>query len=227
MKKNKILSILFLLFTVFVQKSYANTDLLQNIQDKYQQIQTFTSDFTQELYHKQSQHTQNKSGVFSYQKESNIRFEYEKPHEELLVVNTKEIWNYIPDEEIAYKYNASLLANSNNIFSVITGKSALNSDFEVEFKQDTVLQGKKVHSLVLYPLGPTLELTQAELLIDVATKLILQAKIYDFYGNTNTLTFSNVKLNTSMSKSLFVFTPPKGIDIEDNSNASSFSVHDF
>ncbi len=219
----------FCLFIVFLQdfSAYANPALIDEIQKKYKETQTFKADFVQELYHKESQHTQKKSGIFSYQQESNIRFDGIKPYEELLVINAREIWNYIPDEEIAYKYNASLLANSNNIFSVITGKSALNNDFEVEFKEDVLLNGKKMHFLLLYPNGPTLELTQAELHIDPRTKLIVQAKVIDFYGNTNTLTFNNIQTNIKLSSTLFSFTPPKGIDIEDNSKSSTFSIQNF
>ncbi len=228
MNTRKILCFFIFAFSLIAYSQvYANTALIGEIQRKYQETQTFQADFVQELYHKESQHTQKKSGIFSYKKESNIRFEATKPHEELLVINAKEIWNYIPDEEIAYKYNASLLANSNNIFSVITGKSALDKDFEVEFKEDVTINGKKAHFLLLYPLGPTLELVQAELYIDPRTKLIIQTKVFDFYGNTNTLTFSNIKTNIKLSSSLFSFTAPKGVDIEDNSKSSSFSIQNF
>ncbi len=228
MNINKILFSLLFFFSFFLStNAYANKALLSDIQRKYQQISSFTADFTQELYHKQSQHTQKKSGFFSYEKESNIRFDAKKPHEELLVINSKEIWNYIPDEEIAYKYNSTLLANSNNIFSVITGKSALDNDYEVEFQKDTTINGKKAHSLLLYPLGPTMELTQAELYVDPVTKLIVQVKVFDFYGNTNLLTFTNIKTNVKLDASLFTFKAPEGIDIEDNSKSSTFSIQNF
>lgn len=210
-----------------MQNSFANSSLTQNIQNTYKQLNAFQADFTQELFHRESQHTQKKSGVFSFKKDQFIRFETKEPNSELLIVNPEEIWNFIPDEEIAYKYNSSLLANSNNILSVLTGKTSLNTDFEIEVQskiQDTNLHKKDLHFLKIYPLEPTVELTEADIYIDPDTFFIVYAKVYDFYGNTNSVSFNNIIKNPTFDDAFFSFTPPKGIDVEDHSATDSSAM---
>ena len=44
--------------------------------------------------------------------------------------------------------------------------------------------------------------------------LIHQAKVIDFYGNINIITFLNVRQNTSLSNDSFKVKLPKGVTVE-------------
>ncbi len=225
--KFKLLGTFFLFAFSALSSStaFANTDrLLNDIQEKYAELNNFRAEFNQELYHRESQHNQEKSGVFFFKKPMLIRFESIEPDSEILIVNNEAIWNYIPYEELAYKYSRQLLDNTNNILSVLTGKTSFDDEFDVEQLEDKKQGGKIFHVLKLYPLEPTLDLTEADLVVDSRTKLIYSAKIYDFYGNTNYVTFSNYEIDTTIEKDTFEFIPPKGIDIEDHTSAESLQI---
>ncbi len=222
MIKNILLMVTLLLTPLTY--AHANNKIIDEIQESYADLDSFKADFTQELFHRESQHTKQTSGEFSFKKDALIRFETTEPQEELLVINEDAIWNYIPFEEIAYKYNAELAKKSNNILSVITGKSPLSTDFDYEVIENLMLDTKKVDYIKLYPLQPTVELTEAEIWVDRKTSLIIAVKVFDFYGNTNYIKFSDVKTNVKLNDSFFEFEPPKGIDVEDHSDSNSMNI---
>ncbi len=229
MKKNKfITTILICILFLMLGKSFVYAQgIIDALQKNYQSLNSFSADFNQKLYHRESMHTQERSGTFSFEKEINIRFETLEPSEELLIVNSNEIWNYFPDEEIAYKYNAQIAKQSQNILSILTGKTALDKDFEVEIEENKEVDEEKFHFLKLYPLEPTIELTEAEIWIEPEQMLITRIKVYDFYGNTNEIFFSNYKKNIPLDTELFTFVPPNGIDIEDQSSSENLQIKGF
>ena len=161
--------------------------------------------------------TEKRQGVILFQKPLRVRWETAAPHAELLMVTDKEIWNYLPDEELAYRYSRELAEDSRSLIQVVTGQSALSRDFDVESAQAPE-DGKLIH-LLLYPKDPTTELTEAQLWLDPDTFLIRRAMVMDFYGNTNTIELGNLKKNASVSDKDFSFTPPRGTEVEDHVEA--------
>ncbi len=217
----KYIKIMLLVFCLVAQNAFANDNFIIEMQNKYKTINSFTADFTQELFHRESQHRQNKAGNFSFKKDMNIYFNVKSPNPEVLIANNKEVWNYFPDEEVAYKYKASILQNSKNILSVITGQAALNEEFEVEKVEEITLNGSISVCYAIYPFEPSVELTQAKIYVNKDTKLIEAVEVYDFAGNTNYIVFNNLTINPKLNNSLFSFSPPKGVDIEDHTDIES------
>ncbi len=221
--KKYIVSLCFLVVCLNVPQAFAQ-DFIAAMQNTYSNMTSFEADFSQELYHRESQHTQYRSGDFYFQKEMFIRWETTEPDEELFIVNPQAVWNYIPDEEIAYKYSADLAVQSHNILSVITGNTPIDRDFEVEVQADVTENGERLHFIKIYPFEPTIDLTEAHVWINAETNYITAAKVYDFYGNTNYIRFNNYRINPSMDTAIFSFTPPAGIDVEDHSNTEGITV---
>lgn len=192
-------------------QSMPDTRLIDLIQNRYEQTQAFDSTFEQTLTHKESGAQEKRQGKLLFQKPLRIRWETRKPHEETLVVTDKEIWDYLPDEEIAYRYSPELIKDSRNIIQVVTGQAALNRDFDV--KNDGRENG--LVKLLLYPREPSPQLVEAAIWVDPDTGFIRRARIIDFYGNGNEVKFGKFAPRESISPSQFAFTPPKGIEVED------------
>lgn len=216
---NKALRVLFcLLFTfcLFTGKAFAAdiSDATEKMQAVYASMQSFRAEFSQQLLQRESGVVEKRSGVILFQKPLRVRWETVSPHAELLMVTDREIWNYLPDEELAYRYSRELAEDSRSIIQVITGQSALSRDFDVESAQEPE-DGTLIH-LLLYPKDPTTELTEAQIWLDSGTFLIRRAMIMDFYGNTNTIELSSMQKNASVSGNDFLFTPPKGTEVEDH-----------
>jgi len=219
----RVLRIVLCLLILAGSSPYAHavqdvTAVAAKVQAAYADMQSFSADFKQELFQRDSGITQKRSGTILFQRPLRVRWETAAPHAELLMVTDKEIWNYLPDEELAYRYSRQLAEDSRSLIQVITGQSALTRDFDVESAQETV-DGDLIH-LLLFPKEPTTELTEAQLWIDPVTSLIHRAMVMDFYGNTNTVELRDLRKNTSIPASRFTFTPPAGTDVEDHVEAA-------
>ena len=187
------------------------SDIANTIQARYEKLRTFSATFEQTLTHKESGSVEKRQGNLLFQKPLLIRWQTDKPHEETLVVTNKEIWDYLADEEIAYRYPLELVRDSRTIIQVITGQAALTKDFDVK-EAGTENGLAKLH---LYPKEAAPQMVEALLWVEPATGYIRRASIIDFYGNSNDVRFTQFKPDTSLKASDFTFTAPKGVEVED------------
>ena len=186
-------------------------DIANTIQTRYDKLRTFSASFEQTLTHKESGSVEKRQGSLLFQKPLLIRWQTDKPHEETLVVTSKEIWDYLADEEVVYRYPLELVRDSRSIIQVITGQAALTKDFDVkEAGQENGLT--KLH---LYPKEPAPQMVEALLWVEPSTGYIRRARIVDFYGNSNDVRFTQFQPDTSLKVSDFTFTAPKGVEVED------------
>ena len=201
-------------------------DTVSSVQKVYQQMKDFRADFIQELMHQESGTTEVRKGTLLFKKPLLVRWESVAPHAELLLAGKDDIWNWLPDEEVAYRYHLDLAKDSRSLLSVLTGQSPLNRDFDVELMQDTPagedMQAEKdagvldaVH-LLLYPKEPTPQMVEVQLWVDPKSHLIRRAQVMDFYGNTNRVTFAKLQPDTGLKAADFDFTPPEGTEVEDH-----------
>ncbi len=205
----------FILLLCFMLTSPAQAANIEDeLQKKYKQINTMQTKFNQKLTHRESGSVERREGTLIFQKPLNVRWETKDPNAELLLITDKIIWNYLPDEEVAYKYEPNLMQDMQALLEVITGQAKLGEDFEVR----TIGKEGELTVLQLLPYEPKPEMVEAIIGIDTKNMLIKKASIVDFYGNINTLEFTSIETNIKVAKDVFNFTPPKGIDVEDGSN---------
>lgn len=195
----------------------ADNALIDRIRQHSDKIRSFSSGFEQALSHKESGSTEKRKGRILFQKPMLIRWQTAKPHEETLVINEKEIWDYLPDEEVAYRYSPDLVKDSRGIIQVLTGQAALTKDFDVKPSGNEGPYTK----LTLYPHEPTTQMVEAAIWVDPQTGAVHRAKITDFYGNTNDVRLTDFQADTKTAKKDFQFVPPKGIEIEDRMEQGS------
>lgn len=189
----------------------ANDGLIAKIQEAYSGMDSFEADFDQTLKHKESGSTEKRKGKIVFQKPLLVRWQTYKPHEETLVVNREEIWDYIPEEDIAYRYSPSVAQDSRSIIQVITGQAKLDKDFDV--KRGGTENG--LAKMILYPREPGPQMVEAAIWVDPVSGTIQRANVTDFYGNKNDIKFSSFKPGSRQPASQFKFKPPKGVEIED------------
>lgn len=212
------LIIIMFFFTVSIT-AYATDSVPIEValQKKYESLKTFRAIFTQRLLHQESDSEEIRKGTLLFQKPLNIRWETEKPYPELLVVSADTVWDYLPDEELAYCYSPDVVKDSRSVIQVITGQTRLDKDFTVQSEKDD--NGLAV--LRLYPKDPTPQLVEAILWINKESKLITKVQIMDFYGNTNEIHFTTITPNIPLQSSIFSFTPPEGTTVENLKNQAT------
>lgn len=188
-----------------------NNEMIDKIKNTYNKMQAFKGEFSQTLLHKESGAKEKRDGTLKFQKPLLIRWETAKPNEELLVITGKEIWDYLPEEEIAYRYPMSLAQDSRSIIQVITGQAALSEDFKIK----NLGKENNLQKFSLFPKEPTTQMVEGIIWVSPDTGHIKRAKIIDFYGNENDISFRSFSPENKIADSAFKFTPPKGIEVED------------
>lgn len=202
--------LILILSAPFAQASPVS-DITAGIQKNYEAIRSFSADFEQTLIHQESGAKEQRKGTLLFAKPFQLRWETRKPQAELLVVNKKEVWDYLPDEETAWRYSPEIVNDSASIIQVITGQSRLDKDFAVTQESDD--QGMNV--LRLYPNEPTTQMVEASIWVDKTSKMIRRVRVLDFYGNSNEVRLTQFTPDAKMPSNAFSFTPPKGIAVED------------
>jgi len=185
--------------------------VVKEVQRVYGAMDAFQAAFTQTLTHRESNSFEVRNGEMLFKKPLFVRWETAKPNAELLVINHREIWNYLPDEKVAYNYAPDLAQDSHALLRVVTGQARLDQDFLVEEagKEDGLLR------LRLYPREPTQQMVEAGIWVDPAAYLIKKAVIIDFFGNSNEVVFTSLTNKLKLEEKSFEFTPPKGVAVED------------
>ncbi len=207
-----ILSLLVLALTLATAApAAAADDISVVIRDRYASLNTFQADFTQYLTHQESGSMEKREGRLVFKKPLLIFWQTNSPVAETMIINDKEIWDYIEDEGVAYRYPRDLVNDSRSLIQVVTGQALLTQDYDVT---DAGTEGR-LRVLQLYPREPVPSLVEARLYVDPGKGYIQRAVITDFYGNTNDVRFTSFTPDANVSSRVFRFTPPKGVDVED------------
>lgn len=207
------------IFYSYITNSYAESiPIVKELQQSYQSIKNFSATFIQELTHQESSSKETRIGKLFFKKPLLIRWETNTPHEELLLINTNAVWDYLPDENLVYKYSTDIVKDSTSIIQVITGQVRLDKNFSIIENNNN---NNELIFLKLYPKEPTTQMIEAFLWINKKSLLIHKVQSIDFYGNTNTITFIDITPNTQIDNNIFQFTPPKDVTIENLQDLST------
>ena len=177
----------------------------------YKIMTSYRAEFTQVLTHKESGSSEHRSGTLLFKKPFLVRWETYPPYAELHIISDRDIWNYLPDEHLAYKYPPEAAKDLHPFVRVLTGQARLDQDFYVqeEGREEGLIR------LRLYPIEPTQQITEALIWIDPKTHLIQGARSLDFFGNANEVRFTGLHPNIPLKDADFSFTPPPNTTIED------------
>jgi len=210
----RIATILLLLFLCASQALAADIAAITGkIQKKYSSLTTLTADFTQTLVNAASKETSTRAGRIFFAQPALIRWETDTPEKELLVVGKDAAWNAFPEEKNVYRHPVEDVLGSKTMLRFLSGKGNLSEDFRLEEEQGAPVGQIK---LKLVPRQADASLVLAHVWVDDQTWLLGRISIEDFYGNINDVTLSNVKINGSIPKDLFQYTPPKDYTVFDN-----------
>jgi outer membrane lipoprotein carrier protein len=211
LKKMVMLSLLFLGLTAF-----ADVTPIFNLDDPdatqlgklLNNIQTMQADFVQQSLSSKGKVQQTSQGHMSLSRPGKFRWDTRTPSKQLLVTDGTYVWIYDPGLQQVVRRNLNA-SNAANPASLLSGKvEDLQQRFYVT-KLNPVSGGG-----LWYELKPKQgnDLFQwIQLRFD--NNDLSEMRVADNLGQESVFTFSNVKVNASLSAQLFQFTPPKGVDV--------------
>lgn len=185
---------------------------LQSLKEKLSPIHAMEADFKQEVRQAGGEVSQTVSGHLQIKKPGLFRWEVLEPEKNLIVSDGKKVWNYDEDlEQVTVQYLER--ASGTPVFFLSGEVDSLDKDFMV--KDVTKLPDNcSSKSSLCYLLHPH----QADspfqwIKIGFHEDRLHELQILDQLGQVSRFYFSKIKTNTALEKTIFQFTPPKGVDV--------------
>jgi outer membrane lipoprotein carrier protein len=208
-----ILSMLALPAFVFSEEPPAIGDTVQKLQSSYEKAKDLKSDFVQEATIKSIKKTEREEGKVFFKNPKNMLWEYTKPQGKKLVINSQKAWLYLSREKVVYTQKSESIFQSKFLINFFSGSGRLKDDFTIKYAEPKALDKEGNYLLVLIPREKTAACNSVKLTIDKNNFYILQVSFDDVMGNSTTLKFSNISINTGLSQKMFQFRPPAGVQI--------------
>lgn len=209
----RLIFIFFINILVFIWLLPASAqDVANSIQEQYAEVNSFETDFSQKLTNAASGESEQREGTICYLKPEKIFWHTTSPEEELLISNENVVWDYFPQDGVAYKYSFQERFDSKTMLEFISGEVNLKQDFKIE-NQGQDPDFSDWIKVELVPKDPEPSLVKAHIWLEPKSHLIQQVLLVDFFGNKNQLTFEDTDFNVDLEESLFEFAPPEGVEI--------------
>lgn len=189
------------------------SQILAELQNRYEKTSDFTARFIQDGYIKTLNKTEREEGTVYFKNPKRMRWEYTKPKGKLLVINPEKTWLYLPEDKLVYIQDTDRMFQSRLAVKFLTGVGRLTDDFEVAHHSPEKTDREGHHLLVLTPKISAEGVERLILTVDKTSFLIRQVSFNDFAGNTTRIEFRNVALNTKPAERLFTFRVPAGVEV--------------
>ena len=213
---NRILfTALILIPCIAINFSYAaESELtLEQILDRLEKHYTgksFQAEFIQESTIKAMDIVDFASGKIFVRYPGMMRWEYEKPEEQIIITDAHKLWIYRPID------NQVLTGSAPAFFSDGKGASFLSDIKLIRQKFKISLENSKedfFYELKLQPLEKKLDVIDIRLSVTKNTFTVIRIRTYNSYGDENRIEFVNHRFNVKLDESLFSFKIPPGADV--------------
>ncbi len=201
-----LLGLVFVLTSVWCAQA---SDLSDQIQKRYDSLQSFRAFFLQKLTNASSREVQERLGSITFKRPRFIRWETTSPENELLIIGQNTVWEYFPEEETVYRYSVEQVLSSKTMIRFLSGEANLKEDFIVE---DLGTDGEFRH-LKIIPMEPEPNLVEGELWVRPGQDMLEKIKLVDFFGNINELELTGIEIDVTVEDKDFILNPPQGTDV--------------
>jgi outer membrane lipoprotein carrier protein len=170
---------------------------------------SLSADFKQVTLNEAGRASQTSFGQFYLSRPGKFRWNYQKPFKQEIVSNSDKVWFYDADlEQVTVKQLDDSLGSTPAL--LLTGQVDIDEKFVLEE------QGSD-DELNWIRLSPKNEESGFKyILIGLNNGQLGGMELSDNFGQLTRIYFSNIKINPSLSDSLFIFKAPKGVDVFEN-----------
>ena len=188
----------------FVASAAETEELIKAIEAKYADVTGMQADFTQTtrsvLFGAEQQR-----GDVTLKRPSMMRWNF--TNEKQFVTDGKTMWIYTRADNQVIKYD-DISTSTSTADSLLQSLDKLSTIFKVELEPSDSGQ----HVLILLPNGENSQFKKIRLILSKSL-LVDHVVVTDAFDNVTELQFTNMKLNTEVSDSLFQFDIPSGAEV--------------
>jgi len=170
----------------------------------------FKQVYTDLLYNR----TRTSYGYLYVRKPGMMRWNYVKPEKKAFIADGKELWVWEPEDKQAFR-NPLSTKNLSTGLTFLLGQGDLTSEFEIAASAEKLgAPGDVV--LKMTPRKPTAQYKHILLVVKLEDYSVSESMVVSKH-NTNHLIFSDLKINTALSRARFRFKPPAETRVIDGS----------
>jgi chaperone LolA len=173
----------------------------------YGGISTLDAGFQQKIFISNIKKTREFNGEFFYKRGKGFLWRYTKPKEKYFLYDGQFMWQDDGEKTFVLKEKINKEKTGGTFFDLVEDITKIDDLFTL--KQESVSGDMTVLDLVPKKEG---NITAAKVWID-KQNLVRKIEIKEFTGNINTIEFSAVKVNQSVSDAKFIYKPDKKKEI--------------
>jgi outer membrane lipoprotein carrier protein len=187
-------------------------DLAAAVQQRYERIRDFRADFTHEYAGGVLGRKTVERGEVVIRKPGRMRWTYTTPERKVFVSDGVKLYSYVPADRQVYVATVPDGEQASTPALFLAGQGNLTRDFTLT----AVPAPKELAGTVALELTPRKPEREYESLVLVVDRESLQWRrlvTRDRQGGTSTFSFTNLRENTGVPDSEFVFKIPRGVDV--------------
>lgn len=183
--------------------------VIKDVEAAYKDVQTLSADFTQVTRSSAMGDETKQKGRVQLKRPKMMRWVFTQPQGKLFVTNGETMWVWSEDENQVI-VSKGVGSGGGGMGQLLDDLNRLGELFDVVILPDSVKAGS-----ILLGLTPKQETSfqSLKLQLEQKTHAVQQVVMVDAFGNEVELSFSQVKFNTEMADSDFVFAVPAGAQV--------------
>ena len=181
----------------------AGTEMLKSF---LQQTTSARAQFAQIVVDKNLKQLQQATGTMQFARPGRVRWEYDKPYEQLIVGDGTKLWVYDKDlNQVTVKKLGAALGSS--------PAALLAGSNEIEKIYDLVNLGSQEGLDWLEAVPKSKENAFERIRLGFGRNGLEAMELRDQFGQTTVIKFAAIERNPKLPPELFKFVPPKGADV--------------
>ena len=173
----------------------------------------FSADFIQKSTIKAMDITDMANGRVYIKYPGMMRWEYEKPEQQIIITDADKLWIYRPADNQVMTGKAPTFFRDGKGASFLSDIRLIRQKFDISLEQPPPEERDLFYHLKLLPREKTLDISEIRLLVSRHTFNVLQVITLNFYGDETRIDLLNFVFEGNLDDSLFSFEIPKGVDV--------------
>ena len=152
------------------------------------------------------------SGILTMQRPGKFRWDYQKPYQQQIIADGKNLWIFDMDlDQVVVKPMDEALGDTPAL--LLSGNGSMSERFDIKELADLEGNGRE-DNLLWVQLSPKQTDTGfQEMRLGFGKQHLRKMELVDGFGQTTSLTFSNIEKGLELPAETFHFVPPEGVDV--------------
>jgi len=184
----------------------AMADGVSSLRDFFENTNTMRAKFSQVVNDTQGRKVQEVEGTMQLQRPNKFRWDYNKPYEQQIISDGKDVFLYDTDlQQVTVRELSRAIGSSPA--AMLAGGDAVEKSFTLK----NAIRKDGLTWVLALPKDK--ESGFERVLLGFKAEKLRKMELYDSFGHVTLITFNEVERNPVLQNATFLFTPPKGVDV--------------